>query len=192
MNRTILAGTALAALMIAPAAMAQTVSGTVNVTGSVATKCVVISGGSGGSFSGSIPLGELAGADGTLSAGLAGSVAATPAGSTQFRVNCNSAAPKVTLSATRLSNAASAVAGYTSDIDYTAGLDVALAVGGPQAVSYVTAAALPAATNATLTSSIANAPNNLTVKVYALNTAASALLTAGNYASVISVTISPT
>ncbi|MBW8893759.1 MAG: hypothetical protein JF617_17215 [Burkholderiales bacterium] len=42
MNKTILIGAALLGLAAAPAALAQTVTGTVNVTGSVAAKCVVI------------------------------------------------------------------------------------------------------------------------------------------------------
>ncbi|CAN7472137.1 hypothetical protein [Caulobacter sp. LjRoot300] len=193
MNKSILIGAALLGLAAAPAAMAQTVTGTVNVTGSVAARCVVITGGSGGSFSGSIPLGELAGTDGTLSTTLAGSTNAAPGGSTQFRVNCNSAAPKVTLSSTRLalSPTATAPTGYANVIDYTAALDASLASGSTQTVSYVTAAALPAATVQALSDSLANAANNLTVKAYALNTASGALLMAGNYSSVISITIEP-
>lgn len=193
MNKTILIGAALLGLAAAPAAMAQTVTGTVNVTGSVAAKCVVITGGSGSSFSGSIPLGELAGTDGTLSSTLAGSTNASPGGSTQFRVNCNSAAPKVTLSSTRLALTPTATAptGYANVIDYTAALDAALANGSTQTVSYVTAAALPAATVQSLSDSLANSANNLTVKAYALNTASGALLMAGNYSSVISITIEP-
>jgi len=193
MNKTILIGAALLGLAAAPAALAQTVTGTVNVTGSVAARCVVITGGSGSSFSGSIPLGELAGTDGALSSTLAGSTNASPGGSTQFRVNCNSAAPKVTLSSTRLALAptATAPAGYANVIDYTAALDAALANGSTQTVSYVTAAALPAATVQSLSDSLANSANNLTVKAYALNTASGALLMAGNYSSVISITIEP-
>jgi hypothetical protein len=193
MNKTILIGAALLGLAAAPAALAQTVTGTVNVTGSVAARCVVITGGSGSSFSGSIPLGELAGTDGTLSSTLAGSTNASPGGSTQFRINCNSAAPKVTLSSTRLAldPTATAPAGYANVIDYTAALDAALANGSTQTVSYVTAAALPAATVQSLSDSLANSANNLTVKAYALNTASGALLMAGNYSSVISITIEP-
>ena len=184
---------AVASATLAPPAMAQTVSGTVNVTGSVAAKCVVITGGSGGTFSGSIPLGELAQADGTLSTTLSGSTNASPGGSTQFRVNCNTAAPKVTLSSTRLSLTPSAAApsGYTGDIDYTAALDAALSNSTTQTVSYVTAAALPAATVQSLSTSLANSAGNLTVKAYALNTASGALLMAGNYQSTISITIEP-
>lgn len=193
MNKTILIGAALLGLAVAPAVMAQTVTGTVNVTGSVAAKCVVITGGAGGSFSGSIPLGELAGTDGTLSSTLSGSTNAAPAGSTQFRVNCNSVAPKVTISSTRLAltPSASAPTGYTGVIDYTAALDASLSSGSTQTVAYVTAAALPAATVQALSSSLANTANNLTVKAYALNTGAGDLLMAGNYASVISITIEP-
>jgi hypothetical protein len=193
MKKTILISAALAGLAIAPAALAQTVTGTVNVTGSVAAKCVVITGAGGSTFTGSIPLGELAGTDGTLASTLSGSTNALPAGSTQFRVNCNSAAPKVTLSATRLALAPTATApiGYANVIDYTAGLDAALASGGTQTVSYVTATALPAPTVQALSDSFANAANNLTIKAHSLNTAAAALLMAGNYSSVISVTIEP-
>jgi len=193
MKKTILIGAALVGLTTAPAALAQTVSGTVNVTGSVSARCVVITGAGGGTFTGSIPLGELAGTDGTLSSTLAGSTNASPGGSTQFRVNCNSAAPKVTLSATRLalSPTVTAPAGYANVIDYTADLDASLASGSTQTVSYVTAAALPAPTVQTLSDSFANTANNLAIKAHSLSTAASALLMAGNYSSVISVTIEP-
>jgi hypothetical protein len=99
----------------------------------------------------------------------------------------------VTISSSRLALTPSvaAPAGYTGVIDYTAALDAALSSGSTQTVSYVTAAALPAATVQSLSASLANTANNLTVKAYALNTGAGDLLMAGNYASVISITIEP-
>jgi hypothetical protein len=58
--------------MIAAPAMAQTVTGTVNITGNVTKKCHVdTAGGPSSTFGGLVALGELAVADGTMATDLA-------------------------------------------------------------------------------------------------------------------------
>lgn len=192
MKRILLTAAALAALCGPALAAPGDVEGTVNVTGHVTSKCVVIPG-AGSTFTDTIALGELADDDGTLKAGLAGSTAASPAGSSTFRVNCNAATPTVTVSATRLDNdVAGAPTGYADVIDYTATVDADLAGGSTEATAYTTAAVLPAATVNPLADRLANAAGNIRVKVHGLSTASGALLTAGDYDSVVSVTIAPT
>jgi hypothetical protein len=196
MKYNLLAAAALiGALGMAASASAQTVSGTVTVTGVVTPKCAVVPAGAGGpgSFSGTIPLSELDGADGTLLSTLTASTATASAGTYSFRVACNSAAPKVSVSATRLSTAGTAPTGYSNDIDYTASADVGLAAGGTSNVAYTTASALPAATVATLGPISNTGSNNVTVRAYALNAenGPTSVLVAGSYSSTITITISP-
>lgn len=194
MKRIALAAIALGAFAAGPAfaVPAGDVTGTVVVTGSVASKCVVIPG-SGGTFSDTIALGELAGDDGALKSTLSGSTAGSPAGSASFRVNCNAALPTVTVSADRLDNGvAGASSGYTDVVDYTAAVDADLAGGSTEATAYTTAASLPSATVNPLADRLANAAANIRVKVYGLTTDSGALLTAGSYDSTVSVTIAPT
>jgi len=49
----------------------------------------------------------------------------------------------------------------------------------------------PAPTDVSLSAPLANAADNVTLRVYSFSTTAGALLVAGDYASVISITISP-
>ena len=66
------------------------------------------------------------------------------------------------------------------------------ASGTPPQITYTTASSLPAPTDVQLTAPLANAADNVTIRVYSFGTAAGALLVAGAYTSVISITISPT
>jgi hypothetical protein len=193
MKRFALAAAALGVLAAGQAQAATgDVTGSVTVTGYVTSKCVVIPN-SGSTFSGTIPLGELADSDGTLRADLAGTSAGSPAGAVNFRVNCNAAKPTVTVSADRLDNGtAGAPSGYTDVIDYTAAVDADLAGGSTESTAYTTAASLPAPTVQQLSDRLANASDNVTVKVYDLATPSGALLTAGSYDSTVTVVISPT
>ena len=96
------------------------------------------------------------------------------------------------LSATRLSTGTTAPTGYANNIDYTAQVAVLQASGTPPSITYTTASSLPAPTDVQLTAPLANAADNVTLRVYSFGTAAGALLVAGAYTSVISITISPT
>ena len=167
-------------------AFAQQVTGTINLTGSVAGRCAVVGGGQ--AFSETINLGELAGGDGRLRTDLTD---ASPDAIRNFSVLCTGATPRVTLSATRLQTGASAATGYANAIDYTSAVVVQQATGTAPAIDYTTAAALPAPTQVSLTGPLANVPDNISVRVYSFGTAAGALLVAGAYTSVINITISP-
>lgn len=176
-----------ALLAIPQVAMAQQTTGTVNVTGTVAGRCSVTGGGQ--SFTDTINLGELAGNDGRLRTDLTD---ASPDAERKFSVVCNTTTPRVQLSATRLSTPGTAPAGYASDIDYTSQVLVLQASGTPPQIAYTTASSLPAPTDVSLTAPLANAADNVTLHVHTFGTTAGALLVAGDYTSVISITISPT
>jgi hypothetical protein len=206
MSKKLLLSTAAAALVglalsaSTASATVASVTGTVDVTGVVTSKCVVITeGGTSSVFGGTIALGELDQADGTLDTALSGSDAGAPARGIvlDFHVVCNSATPTVSVDATRLSDGVVAGAGQSSDIDYTAETDVDLAAGTTTAVTYVVgpgSPGSPAATSTILSGPIKNAANNVRVEVYALNTegGASKILTAGSYSSTITIVITPT
>lgn len=177
---------AAALLGLPQMALAQQVTGTINVTGFVAGRCGVVGGGQ--TFSDTINLGELAGNDGRIRTELTD---ASPDAIRNFSVVCTGATPRVTLSATRLSTGATAATGYANAIDYTTSVAVLQATGTPPAISYTTAAALPAPVNVSLTGPLANAPDNISIRVFNFGTPAGALLVAGAYTSVINVTISP-
>jgi len=177
-----------AALVALPQmALAQQTTGTINLQGTVAGQCSVTGGGQ--SFSETINLGELSGNDGRLRTDLTD---ASPDAVRNFSVVCTSATPRVRLSATRLSTATTAPTGYASDIDFTAEVAVLQASGTPPQITYTTASSLPAPTDVSLNAPLANAADNVTLRVYSFGTAAGALLVAGDYTSVISITISPT
>ncbi|HYJ52300.1 MAG TPA: hypothetical protein VEW04_03925 [Allosphingosinicella sp.] len=179
--------TAAALLALPQMALAQQVTGTINLTGVVAGRCSVLAGGQ--AFSETINLGELSGNDGRLRTDLTD---ASPDAVRNYSIVCTSATPRVILSATRLSTGTTAPAGYANNIDYTAQVAVLQASGTPPSITYVTASALPAPTNVQLTAPLANAADNVTVRVHSFRTAAGALLVAGSYTSVIQITISPT
>jgi hypothetical protein len=148
----------------------------------------VTGGPAAGPFSGTIALGALDATDGTLNTTLSGSVAASPAGSVSFRINCTKANAGVTLDADALVTAGAAATGYTNTVNYTADLVANLAAGGPDTFTNNT---VNTATSGTISGALANAANNLTVKVYGLTTAPGALLVAGSYAGNVAVTIAP-
>lgn len=186
---------ALGLSAFAGAASAQSVSGTVNVTGNVAATCYVGTPGNnaGASFSDTIALSTLNQSDGTLKTTLEGSAPVTGATKT-FTVTCSGSDATVSLSATRFSTGSGTTpAGYSRNIDYTTELDAALVSGGPKVLTYTTAAALPTATSDTLGARLANTSGDITIKVYsfAAENGASSVLEAGNYASTISVSITP-
>lgn len=196
--RALLIGGSLAVLIpLAARAQSGTVSGQVNVKGHVTGICAVLVNGSpGGSFSGTIDLGELAGSDGKLAPALSGS---TISGASQsFTVICNSATPGVSLSATTMvGDATTVLSGYTKTINYTARLDLGQADGSTRTFTYATAGS-PSATTGHLSAALSGNANNVTVSVNTLATNGD-LLTAGNYGQagggsggIISITISPT
>lgn len=173
-----------AAAFASPAA-AQTVSGSITLTGTVGAKCFVLPG-SGSSFSDAVDFLALDKADGTLRTGLA-----TDFGTKSFTVKCNSANPLLTIQASSLATAATAPTGYDNSIDYTAKLDVDTTAGvGAGTVS--DSSAVAGSTSASAGAPLANAANNVRVTTsgYATNTATD-ILVAGTYNGLILITIAP-
>ncbi len=175
-----IAAAALGLTAFAGGASAQ-VTGTVNVTGSVAAQCYVGLPGSpsGTSFSDTIALGAINQANGTTKT---------------FTVTCTGSDATLALSAGRFSTGSgTAPSGYSRNIDYTAELDAALVAGGPKVLTYTTAAVLPSPTSSTLGARLANTTNDITVKAYSFSAenGVSSILEAGNYASTISISITP-
>lgn len=178
----------LATAAIATPALAQSATGTINITGTVAKKCFVNAPTAGSSFGGSVAMGELAQSDGTLlpTGTLSANFAAAGATVLTAQVVCTSANPDVSVLSEPLLNTAVADAGYDNSIDYTA--DVTFTrVGGSTTVS--DASALPAATTATLASRLTGTGTNVSVATSAWN--ASGILVSGSYAGKITIVIAP-
>lgn len=175
---------ASAAALTTPAA-AQSVTGTINLSGSVAPKCFVNPGATG-TFSDSVAFGELATAAGTLRTGL----------DTDFNtaveavtVLCTSAAPLISIDAQPLANVATAPTGYDNSIDYTA--NVALStLGGTVNKSNATTAS-PLVGDA-IGDRLTNGSGNvvITASGFATNNATD-LLVSGSYAGSITIVIAP-
>ena len=138
--------------------------------------------GGGQAFSETISLGELAGQRWTASTDLTD---ASPDAIAQLQLGLHQRHARVRLSATRLSTGTTAPTGYANNIDYTAQVAVLQASGTPPSITYTTASSLPAPTDVQLTAPLANAADNVTLRVYSFGTAAGALLVAGAYTSVI-------
>lgn len=108
-----------ASAVIASPAAAQTVTGTVDITGTVAPKCIVVPG-AGSTFGTTVALGELAQADGTLRTDLATDFSSIGGAGLVTRVVCTTANPTIAVNATALATAAPADSGYDNSIDFTA------------------------------------------------------------------------
>jgi hypothetical protein len=205
MKKIVLAALAATTAIIATPAAAQTVTGTVNVTGSVANRCSVVlpGGASSATFTGTIGLGALDDPDGTLRDNLQASTTASPADGLHVltRVVCNTAAPVVTISATAMQIAGGTLTGatgYSDTVHYTAQVGVTDTASAVQFRRYNTLlAAAPAGSVATgaLTLPISAAPgNNVDVSVFNMHSegADTNILAAGSYLGVVTVTVSPT
>ncbi|HEY3811685.1 MAG TPA: hypothetical protein VGL66_00545 [Caulobacteraceae bacterium] len=194
MKRVLLVATAIAGLAFAAPSLAQTVSGSVGITGSVADRCVVNSSGGGETFSDTIPLGELTKSNGTLRGDLQGSSAISGA-TVKFSVTCTGSSPQVTLSATQLTaGLATPPSGFSDTIDYTAELDLDKAAGGTVPYTYNTATAAGPST-APLGGQLSTANNNVRVSAYSFATVggqSNVLSASPSYAATISVSIAPT
>lgn len=187
------------ALALAATAQAQTVTtGTVNVTGSVQGRCSVVApgGAATSSFSGTIALGGIDEADGTLASALEGTTSAASGGSpVTTRVVCTAATVSLAIAADTLASGTrgtAPAAGYANEVDYTAEMQVGLAAGGNATVSYNTATGTAAANSATV-GRLAASGNNVTVRAFGFATrgGGASLLVAGNYASTITVNVQP-
>ena len=184
MNKILIAALAASTALIAVPASAQTVSGTVALTGTVASKCTA----NPNNLNGSINLGELAVAAGTVNTAFTGNVGGL---SRSFTVTCTSPNAVLSADASPLVNAGivSPTAGYTNTVHYTATLAAVKAAGGT--VSAADTSNTSGATTAPIAGHLANSANNVTVTVSSGNTASADLLEAGSYAGSIAISVAP-
>ena len=204
MKKIVLAALAAGSAFIAMPAAAQ-VTGSVDVTGTVAGRCSVVPAGSGGpgAFTGTINLNTLDESDGTLRGNLESSTSAAPADAQHVttRVVCNTAAPTVAVSATAMQVSGGTLdgtTGYADTINYTAQVEVDL-VGGTsefRAINTGSGAVPLVASTGALGARIANTSGgaaNVDVSVYNLHaeSADANILAAGTYNGVITVSIQP-
>ncbi len=198
MNKMSLAATAASALIMvlaAGAASAADAVGTVTVTGQVASKCTVITGGTAGGVLFSSNFGattELADSSGHLISNFG---AFTTNGTGDFQINCNKANPSITLAASNMTTADTAPTGYANTVSYTAYADIG-AISGANATSTVTrTVASGASTGPTGLGSglyVRNIANNVVVRADTFHTAApSDVLVAGSYSGTITLTLTP-
>lgn len=176
----------LASAAIATPALAQSASGTVAVTGTVAGKCTAIT-----PITGTITLGEMANSAGTVISGFTNNTGGL---ARSFTVICTSANVSITVSSNALANSADATtgSGYTGTVHYTSTMSANKAGGGAATAAYTTASVLPAATTTLLADRLANSANNVTVTVSNGTTVnATDLLKQGTYNSTITLTIAP-
>jgi type 1 fimbria pilin len=196
MNKILLTALAAAsALAIATPAAAQTsVSGVVDITGSVADKCIVTDDGTptSGSFGGSVNLGQLDDTDGTLkdSSVLAASFSAAGAANLTYRIVCTTPNTKLTVNANELTTGAVVTTGYANTVHYNANVQLSL-VGGNQTLSNDTLL-VPAGAEQTFTARLATGANNVSVTADTFRTpGATDVMLAGTYNGNIQITVAP-
>jgi hypothetical protein len=192
MKKTFLTiATIAATTVIAGSAFAQAaaVTGSVEVKGTVGAKCRVAPG-AGSTFSGVIDFGALDKADGTLDTAKADQNASVVTGA--FRVLCSGGATNATISATPMINTATAPAGYTNTVGYTATATISLAGGGSAAPTIASGLTPTGATSAATPLGLLSAAAGPNIVVSAGTLASSGdVLVAGSYTGNITVTINP-
>ena len=172
---------AAAALGLAGAASAQTTTGTVTVVGTVGDKCTVSGGDT--TFSDTFDALELADTDGTLRA-----IAPFSTSGEGFQVHCTTI-PDVSISATPMTNVASAPGGYANTVNYMAYADFNVVAGADNTIS--TPAGGSAGPTA-LSAHLENVADNVVIRADTFTTpGASDILVAGAYSGLITVTITP-
>ncbi|CAD7339843.1 hypothetical protein FIM10_14645 [Sphingomonadales bacterium 56] len=183
MKKLLVSALMLGSVATAAPAFAQA-SGSVDVSGTVAAKCSAVT-----PISGSITLGELAKADGTVDPAFAGNTGGL---SRTFTIKCNGANPKLTVEAKPLVNAAATNSpnGYTNTVHYTATVVATGAKGGSATVADQSLSS--GATSGQVGDRLAAVSNNLSLTVGSGLTADStAILDAGTYAGKVEITVAP-
>ncbi|NCP11418.1 MAG: hypothetical protein GW859_05605 [Sphingomonadales bacterium] len=178
-------------LAFASPAAAQDVTGTVNITGTVAGKCLVQPG-AGSTFGTTVALGELAQSDGTLATDLATRFTNIGAAGLEARVVCTTAAPTIAIDATEITSATLPVTGYANRIDFTAHVAVDTTTTNDVPFSNSSTVAPLAAT--LIGGRLANnGSNNITVTAdsFATPNATDLLVAATDYTGKIVVVIGP-
>jgi len=176
----------LATAAIATPAMAQSATGTIQVTGVVPGKCAAIT-----PITGTITLNDISTPTGTVLSSFANNSGGL---SRSFTVVCTSANASISVSSDALNNStdSSTGGGYTGRVHYTSTLSANKAGGGTATAVYTTADVLPAVSTTALADRLATGPNNVTVAVSNGTTTNSGdVLKSGSYSSTITVTVSP-
>lgn len=177
---------AIPAVLAASPALAQSATGTVAVTGTVAGKCAITS-----PAPTAINLGELANTAGTVISGFTNNVGGL---TRSFTVICSSANVGVSVSSDALNNSTDNTtgSGYTGRVHYSSTATADKAGGGNASATYISADVLPAASSVTLGDRLAATASNVSVTVSAGHTTNAAdKLKAGTYNSTITVVIAP-
>ena len=144
MNKIVLLALAASTVWVATPALAQ-VTGTINLSGKVEAKCLVLpAGGTTFGPAATISLGELADGTGRLRASSTLEAQINGVAGTTARVVCTSAAPTISVDATELATTAAADTGYDNSIDFNAKVVVTTTTGSATFNNDSSAAALGA------------------------------------------------
>ena len=182
MKKIAFAAAAISAVVATPA-FAQA-SGTVEVSGTVAAKCSAVT-----PIGGSITLGELAKANGTVDTAFAGNTGGL---TRQFTVRCNGANPQLSVNAKALVNAAAVNSpnGYTNTVNYTATLTAAAAKGTSTSVADLSSS--QGATTGLIGDRLSAQANNVSLAISnGITSDSTAILEAGSYSGSVDIIISP-
>lgn len=180
-----LAAAALAFIATPALAQSTDVTGTIDMDGSVAARCVVLPDG-GSTFSATVHFGELTQTNGTLRTGLS-----TEFGTKSFHIACNSAAPYITIEADPLATSTTAPAGYDNSIDYTAHVTFSTT---PATNTFDHSSAAASATTSTLNGPLVNnGSDNLSVTADTFHTdnTTDLLVASSSYSGQIRISIAP-
>jgi hypothetical protein len=193
------AGASALLLALAGTASAAATTGEIDITGTVASKCTVTAGGpgpNGSNFGATVPLNELADANGHLRSDIQSS---TPISALNlgFTLTCTGANAGVVVKADPMLNAAAAPTGYANRVDFTANAHFLL-ISAPSSTSTLD---VSDTSNLVATGSgafgaskyLQNVANNVVVSAYSFGTTNTAtdVMVAGAYAGDILVTITP-
>lgn len=185
MKKIIFLALAASTVAVATPASAQTVTGTIDLTGSVAPKCFVVPG-NGSTFGQTVAFGELSQASGILRTDLASTF-----GTKTYSVLCTTANPNISVDSTALSTTAPAATGYDNSIDFEA--RVALTLVSTNAGPFVNDSSNAALVSTPVGSRLANGAGNIAITTsnYRTGAATDLLVADPTYTGSIVVVIAP-
>lgn len=185
MKKIVLLALAASTVAVATPAAAQTVTGTINLTGSVAPKCFVVPG-NGSTFGETVAFGELAQASGVLRTDLA-----TSFGTKTYSVLCTTANPNISVDSTSLATTAPAATGYDNSIDFQA--SVVLTTTGTNNGPFLNDSSNAALASTAVGSRLANGSGNIAISTsnYRTNAVTDLLVADPTYVGSIVVVIAP-
>lgn len=180
-----------ASVAFASPAMAQSVTGTVDLRGSVASRCFVLPT-EGSTFGTTVDFGELAQTDGTLRTDLSTEFSSIGGAGLEARVVCTTPNPTISVDASPLQTAASADPGYDNSIDYNAHVYVDTVTTAD--VEFTNDSADPAGAVTAIGGRLAsNGGNNILITAddFRTNNSTDLLVASPNYSGQILVVIAP-